>query len=92
MRKKMFSFFDFLRQQGLNVLIITERHYGDHAELEGNEGFLADAIINLGIDRRNGQMVRTLQIEKMRHIRHSMEKQALDVGPNGPVLLGPLFD
>ncbi len=92
MRKKMFSFFDFLRVQGLNVLIITERHYGTHAELEGNEGFLADGIINLGIDRRNGQIVRTLQIEKMRHVRHSMEKQALDIGPNGPVLLGPLFD
>lgn len=92
MRKKMFSFFDFLRTQDLNVLIITERHYGNHAELEGNEGFLADAIINLGIDRRNGQIVRTLQIEKMRHVRHSMEKQALDIGTNGPVLLGPLFD
>ena len=87
MRKKMFAFFDFLRQQNLNVIIITE-----HAELDGNEGFLADGIINLGIDRRNGQIVRTMQVEKMRHVRHSMEKQALDVGPNGPVLLGPLFD
>jgi KaiC/GvpD/RAD55 family RecA-like ATPase len=92
MRKKMFSFFDFLRQQKLNVIIITERHFGNHAELEGNEGFLADAIINLGVDRRNGQIVRTVQVEKMRHVRHSMEKQAMDVGPNGPVLLGPLFD
>ena len=92
MRKKMFSFFDFLRSQNLNVLIITERQVGSFAELQGNEGFLADAIFALGLDRRNGTLVRTLQVEKMRHARHSMEKQALEVGPQGPVILGPLFD
>jgi KaiC/GvpD/RAD55 family RecA-like ATPase len=92
MRKKMFGFFDFLRSQNLNVFIITERQVGGHAELSGNEGFLADAIIALGLDRRNGTIVRTLQLEKMRHVRHSMEKQAIEVGPQGPVILGPLFD
>ena len=73
MRKKMFDFFDFLRTQGLYTFIITERYSGQQAELEGNEGFLADAILNMGLDLRNGQIVRTLQVEKMRHIRHSME-------------------
>lgn len=92
MRKRMFSFFDFLRQQNLSTFIITERQLGHFAELEGNEGFLADGIINLGIERRNGQIVRTMQVEKMRHVRHSMEKQAMDVGQNAIVLLGPLFD
>jgi KaiC/GvpD/RAD55 family RecA-like ATPase len=92
MRKKMFGFFDFLRAQNLNVFIITERQLGAHAELAGNEGFLADAIFSLGLDRRNGTLVRTLQVEKMRHARHSMEKQAIEVGPQGPVILGPLFD
>jgi KaiC/GvpD/RAD55 family RecA-like ATPase len=92
MRKKMFSFFDFLRSMDLNVFIITERQVGGHAEIQGNEGFLADGIINLGMDRRNGQLVRTLQVEKMRHIRHAMEKQAIDVGSHGLVIMGPLFD
>ena len=92
MRKKMFAFFDFLRTKDLMVFIITERNVGSYAELQGNEGFLADAIFALGLDRRNGQLVRTMQVEKMRHVRHAMEKQALDIGPNGPVLLGPLFD
>ena len=92
MRKKMFSFFDFLRSMNLNVFLITERNLGSHAELQGNEGFLADAVINLGMDHRNGKLVRTMQIEKMRHVRHAMEKQAVDVGPNGLVVLGPLFD
>ena len=92
MRKKMFAFFDFLRSMNLNVLLITERNLGSHAELQGNEGFLADAVINLGMDHRNGKLVRTMQIEKMRHVRHAMEKQAVDVGPHGLVVLGPLFD
>ena len=46
----MFSFFDFLRSMNLNVLLITERNLGSHAELQGNEGFLADAVINMGMD------------------------------------------
>jgi circadian clock protein KaiC len=92
MRKKMFTFFDFLRSMNLNVFIITERQVGNHAEIQGNEGFLVDGIIDLGMDRRNGQLVRTLQVEKMRHIRHAMEKQAIDVGPHGLVIMGPLFD
>jgi KaiC/GvpD/RAD55 family RecA-like ATPase len=33
-----------------------------------------------------------MQVEKMRHIRHSMEKQAMEVTNSGLVLLGPLFD
>ena len=92
MRKKMFGFFDFLRNQGLYTFIITERHSGEFAELQGNEGFIADGIINLGLDRRNGKIVRTMQVEKMRHIRHSMEKQAIDISPSGVTVLGPLFD
>ena len=92
MRKKMFGFFDFLRTQGLYTFIITERHSGEYAELQGNEGFIADGIINLGLDRRNGKIVRTMQLEKMRHIRHSMEKQAIDISPGGVTVLGPLFD
>jgi KaiC/GvpD/RAD55 family RecA-like ATPase len=92
MRKRMFSFFDFLRSQNLYTFVITERQAGQHAELDGNEGFLADAILNLGLDRRNGQIVRTMQVEKMRHVRHSMEKQAMEVTGTGVQLLGPLFD
>ena len=92
MRKRMFSFFDFLRSQNLHTFVVTERQSGEAAELEGNEGFLADSIINLGLDRRNGKIVRTMQIEKMRHVRHSMEKQAMDANAGGVTLLGPLFD
>jgi KaiC/GvpD/RAD55 family RecA-like ATPase len=60
--------------------------------LEGNEGFIADAILSLGLDRRNGKIVRTLQVEKMRHVHHSMEKQAIDASNGGISIMGPLFD
>ena len=41
----------------------------------------------------NGKLVpNNDKYEKMRHVRHAMEKQAVDVGPNGLVVLGPLFD
>ena len=92
MRRTMFNFFDFIRSQNLKCICLTERQVGEFAELDGNEGFLADGIISMGLDRRNGKLVRTFQLEKMRHVRHTMEKQAIDVGPNRPVLLGPLFD
>ena len=89
MRKRMFKFFEFCRSQNLHTFVITELQNAEHA---AHDRFLADSIINLGLDRRNGQIVRTLQIEKMRHIRHSMEKQAMEVTPSGLSLLGPLFD
>ncbi|HJN56213.1 MAG TPA: ATPase domain-containing protein [Candidatus Poseidoniales archaeon] len=92
MRKKMFAFFDALRRMNLFVIIITERQYGDHAEHQGNEGFLADGIINLSLDRRNGRLVRTLQIEKMRHTRHIMDKQAMEPTTNGMTIMGPLIE
>ena len=73
------------------TLRFMERNLGSHAELKAMKGS-ADAVINMGMDHRNGKLVRTMQIEKMRHVRHAMEKQAVDVGPNGLVVLGPLFD
>ena len=77
MRKRIFDYYDFLSLKGLYTFIITVRYSGQNAELEGNEGFLADAILKMGVDLRNGQIVRTLQEEKMRHIRNSKEKQAV---------------
>ena len=92
MRKRMFAFFAFLRRMNLNTMIITERHIGDRAELKGNEGFLADGILSMGIDRRGGRLVRTLQVEKMRHIAHSMDKMSVEPSPQGLTVMGPIFD
>ncbi len=91
-RKRMFYFFKMLRDHNLVSFIIMERSIGKESQLLGNEGFLVDGIIMLGLDRSKGKIVRYLQVEKMRACKHSMEKHLLEVGDNGLVVLGPIFD
>ncbi|MFQ6012986.1 MAG: RAD55 family ATPase [Thermoplasmata archaeon] len=92
MRKRMFYFFRLLREQNLLSLIIMERAIGGESQLLGNEGFLVDGIITLGLDRIKGKLVRYLQVEKMRAVRHSVEKHLLEAGDNGIAILGPLLE
>lgn len=92
LRKKMFHFFRTLRDYNLFAFIAMERSPGGESELLGNEGFLADGIILLGLERLQGRLVRYLQIEKMRACNHSMEMHALEVTSNdGLAVLGPIF-
>jgi KaiC/GvpD/RAD55 family RecA-like ATPase len=91
MRKKMFYFFKMLRDNNLTAFIIMERSLSGESQLLGNEGFLADGIIMLGLDRQRGKLVRYLQVEKMRAAEHSMEKHAIEVTKNGMTVLGPLL-
>lgn len=92
MRKKMFYFFKMLRDNNLICFVVMERALGGDSNLLGNEGFLVDGIIMLGLDRNRGKLVRYLQVEKMRASQHSMEKHAIEVGKGGIVVLGPIFD
>ena len=92
MRKKMFYFFKMLRDNNLISFIVMERQIGGDSQLLGNEGFLVDGIMMLGLDRSRGKLVRYLQVEKMRACQHSMEKHAIEVGKGGLVVLGPIFD
>ena len=92
MRKRMFYFFKMLRDNNLTAFIIMERSIGAESQLLGNEGFLVDGIIMLGLDRSRGKLVRYLQVEKMRATQHSMEKHAVEIGKDGIVVLGPIFD
>lgn len=92
MRKKMFYFFKMLRDLDLYSFIVMERSIGQEADLLGNEGFLVDGLIMLGMDRNRGKLTRYLQVEKMRACKHNMEKHALEIGENGLQVLGPLFE
>jgi KaiC/GvpD/RAD55 family RecA-like ATPase len=89
MRKRMFYFFKNLRDQNLVCFIIMERTRGGPSELLGNEGFLVDGIIELGLDRARGKLARFIRVEKMRACRHSMEKHTVEVGDKGMTILGP---
>ncbi|MEW5936676.1 MAG: ATPase domain-containing protein [Candidatus Thermoplasmatota archaeon] len=92
MRKKMFYFFKMLRDNNLISLVVMERSIGGESQLLGNEGFLVDGIVLLGLERSRGKLVRFLQVEKMRACQHSMEKHSLEVGKDGIIVLGPIFD
>ncbi|MEM4263260.1 MAG: ATPase domain-containing protein [Thermoplasmata archaeon] len=91
MRKKMFYFFKMLRDSNLFSFVIMERSLSGESQLLGNEGFLADGIMMLGLDRQRGTLTRYLQVEKMRASEHSMERHALEVGKGGITVLGPLL-
>ncbi len=92
MRKRMFYFFKMLRDSNLISFVIMEREIGGQSQLLGNEGFLVDGLIHLGLDRSRGKLMRYLQVEKMRACDHSVEKHALEVHKGGIAVLGPIFD
>ncbi len=92
MRKRMFYFFKMLRDNNLVALIVMERSLGGDSQLLGNEGFLVDGIVMLGLDRSHGKLVRYLQVEKMRAVEHSMEKHAIEPRKGGLTVLGPIFE
>lgn len=93
MRKKMFYFFKMLRDQNLISFIVMERAPGSDSQLLGNEGFLVDGIILLGLERSKGKLTRFLQVEKMRACSHSMERHAVELGKEGGIqILGPIFE
>jgi len=89
MRRKMFYFFKALRDMNLITFIVMERSPGDPSELLGNEGFLVDGIIELGLDRTRGKLARYIRVEKMRACQHSMEKHTIEVGEDNLTVLGP---
>lgn len=92
MRVKMYNFFRMLRQNRLYSFILMERSPRSESQLLGNEGFLADGIILLGLDLSKGRLVRYVQIEKMRSVRHTMEKHGIDITDGGFRVLRPLFE
>jgi KaiC/GvpD/RAD55 family RecA-like ATPase len=89
MRRKMFYFFKALRDLNLVTFIVMERSQGDPSDMLGNEGFLVDGIIELGLDRTRGKLARYIRVEKMRACQHSMEKHTIEVGENNLTILGP---
>ena len=92
LREKMFYFMRMLRGYNLYSFIIMEEQLGGGVSYIGNEGFLVDGIIHLGVDRSRGRLVRYLQVEKMRTSEHSMEKFAFEFKNGRLNILGPIFE
>lgn len=92
MRKRIYHFFKMLRDNNLMSFIIMERSLDGESHLLGNEGFLSDGIVVLGLTRSQGRIGRYIQVEKMRAISHSMEMHAFEVREGVMRILGPVFD
>ncbi len=92
MRKRIYHFFQMLRENNLISFVIMERALEGESHLMGNEGFLSDGIIVLGLKRKQGRIIRYLQIEKMRATQHSMEVHVMEIGLEGLKILGPIFE
>lgn len=92
MRKRLFHFFKMLRENNLISFIIMERALDGESHLLGNEGFLSDGIIVMGLRRTQGRIVRYIQVEKMRATLHNMEMHAFDASKGELKILGPIFE
>ena len=57
----------------------------------GTEEFIADGIIFLGDVNRRGDIIRTLQIIKMRGTAHSRTKSAMNISSKNGIELAPLL-
>jgi len=91
-RARMYHFFKMLRDNNLISFIIMERAISGESHLLGNEGFLSDGIIVMGLRRTQGRILRYIQVEKMRAIPHSMEMHAFEVKEGNIRVLGPIFE
>ena len=57
----------------------------------GVEEFVADGVILLSDYEDKGDLIRTLQVVKMRGVKHSREKQIMEITEGG-VVLKPMFE
>ena len=69
-----------------------ERDLEGNSQFLGNEGYLSDGIIYLGMKNRKGQIIRFLQVEKMRAVEHSMAPHAITVKKGEISILGEILD
>jgi len=92
LRRRMYHFFQFLRELNLYAFLIMERDLEGNTQFLGNEGYLSDGIIYLGMKNRKGQIIRFLQVEKMRAVEHSMAPHAITVKKGEISILGEILD
>ena len=93
LRIKMYHFFQFLRNHNLTSIMISEiPEYGPNLQYHASEGFLVDGLIRMGEVETQQDIMLYLQVKKMRAAVHSRKKHLIEVGRNGLMILGPIFD
>jgi len=80
-----------LSDRGCTSMLISEiSPSAERYSLYGVEEAIADGIVLMGNLERRGDLLRTLQVVKMRGTNHSRAKYVLDLTPAG-ILLVPLL-
>lgn len=89
-RKEIYHFFNTLRKSGLTSFVTLETNSA--SEIYGPEYFLADGVIDLGRVETKGDVIRYIQVVKMRATEHSMAKHQLVVEKGGLAVRGPTYE
>ena len=92
LRIKLYHFFQFLRNNNLTSLVISEIPEYGRAHYHASEGFLVDGLIRMGEVETQQDIMLYLQVKKMRATIHSRKKHLIEVGKDGLMILGPIFD
>lgn len=82
LRRELFAFCRFLKDQKVTSLLITEA-VENHKTRFDVEQFVADSIISLGYENVDGEYRRTLTIYKMRFTKHEPYKHPFLITKTG---------
>jgi len=71
-RRELFKFGRFLQDRHVTSLLVTEMPEGGELTRFGVEQFIADSFITLHLERRKGELVRSIVVRKMRFTHHDV--------------------
>ena len=71
-RRELFKFGRYLRERNATSLLVTEMPEGGELTRFGVEQFIADAFVVLNLERRKGELVRSVVVRKMRFTNHDI--------------------
>ncbi|MDI6917926.1 MAG: ATPase domain-containing protein [Thermoplasmatales archaeon] len=87
-RRNSYHFFTLLRNSGLTSFIALETNGQGFVP----EFFLADGVVEVGIVETHEDVIRYIQVLKMRAVRHSMKKHQIVVESDGLLVLEPVYE
>ncbi len=87
-RADSYHFFTLLRNSGLTSFVALETD----GQQSIPESFLADGVVEVGAVEIHEDVIRYIQVKKMRAVKHSMKKYQLIVEPDGLSVLEPAYE
>jgi KaiC/GvpD/RAD55 family RecA-like ATPase len=90
-RRETYHFFRTLREMGLTAFFIQETT-PELGRGFSPESYMVDGLIQLGVVETPEDVIRYIQVKKMRATEHSMRKYQLRVTREGLEILGPVYE